>query len=67
MEEIRKDKYLHLYPIFWQWFTWVFGGFVLLDVEKDELELLSAKTGIPVEEIPNAFAAYDKLFPISGG
>ncbi len=64
---IIKDKYFYLYPRFWQFFTYVFGGFVLLDIKDKEYELLSEKTGIPVEEIPNAFDAFNKLFPRKGG
>ena len=67
MREIKDDPFLHLYPLFWQWYTWVFGGFILLDRETEEIELLSKKTGIPKEHIQAAFDAYDKLFPISGG
>lgn len=67
LTEITKDEYFYLYPRFWQFFTYVFGGFILTDIEEKEFELLSKKTGIPVEEIPNAFDAFDKLFPRNGG
>lgn len=67
LTEITKDKYFYLYPRFWQFFTYVFGGFILTDIEEKEFELLSKKTGIPVEEIPNAFDAFNKLFPRNGG
>lgn len=66
MEQLAKHKYFHKYPIFWQWFMWVFGGFILKDYEKDEYEVLSKKSGIPVEEIPNAFESYEILFPQDG-
>jgi len=55
---------LKRYPIFWQWFLWVFGGFILEDYKDQEFELLSKKTGISVAEIPNALRAYDILFPL---
>jgi len=58
---------LKRYPIFWQWFLWVFGGFILEDYEDQEFALLSKKTGIPVAEIPNALRAYDILFPLESG
>lgn len=60
---------LKKYPIFWQWFLWVFGGFILegKDYEDQEFELLSEKTGIPVAEIHNALKAYDILFPQKNG
>jgi hypothetical protein len=45
----------------------VFGGFILTDIREKEYELLSQKTGIPIEEIPNAFDAFNKLFPRNGG
>lgn len=67
LEAISTHRYFHRYPAFWQWFMWVFGGFILTDYEDEELHLLSTKTGIPQSEIPNAFQAYDLLFPISGG
>ncbi len=63
LTEITKDKYFYLYPRFWQFFTYVFGGFILTDIEEKEYELLSKKTGVPVDEIPNAFDAFNKLFP----
>ena len=63
LETISKQKYFHLYPVFWQWFIWVFGGFILKDYEDKEYEILSQKTEIPIEEIPNALGAYQILFP----
>lgn len=45
----------------------MFGGFVLKDYEGTEYEILSQKTGIPVEEIPNALESYEILFPLRGG
>lgn len=67
IESIRKDKYFHRYAVFWQVFLWLFGGFILDDYRQADLKLLSMKTGIPIEEIPRALAAYDKLFPTKGG
>jgi hypothetical protein len=67
MKEIENDEYLHLYPIFWQWFIYIFGGFILLDFEDQEYELLSTKTGIPVEHIERAFEVYEILFPMADG
>jgi len=63
LEEVAKDKYFYLYSVFWQWFMWVFGGFILKDKKEEEYKILSEKTGIPVEEIPNAFRSYELLFP----
>jgi hypothetical protein len=67
LTEITKDKYFYLYPRFWQFFTYVFGGFILIDIKESEYELLSNKTGVPVDEIPNAFDAFNKLFPRNDG
>lgn len=66
LNDIIEDEYFHLYPRFWQFFTYVFGGFILTDIKDKEYELLSQKTGIPVSEIPNAFNSFDKLFPRGG-
>ncbi|MHA1228308.1 MAG: hypothetical protein ACTSPV_16330 [Candidatus Hodarchaeales archaeon] len=67
MEQIKKHKFFYKYPLFWQWFMWFFGGFILKDYEEKEFEILSQKTGIPIEEIPNAFDSYQILFPIDDG
>lgn len=67
LNEIVNDDYFHLYPRFWQFFTYVFGGFILTDIKDREYDLLARKTGIPVEEIPHAFDAFNKIFPRNGG
>ncbi|GAB4209322.1 MAG: hypothetical protein Fur0023_21530 [Bacteroidia bacterium] len=67
LDTISKHKYFHQYPIFWQWFMWIFGGFILKDYEEKEYEVLSQKTGIPIEEIPNALESYQILFPQEDG
>lgn len=64
---LSKHKYFRRYPIFWQWFMWIFGGFILKDYEGKEYEVLSQRTGIPTEEIPNALEAYQILFPRKDG
>lgn len=63
METLETHKYFYRYPIFWQWFMWIFGGFILMDYEEKEYETLSKKTGIPKEEISNALESYQILFP----
>lgn len=65
--QISEHKYFHRYPVFWQWFLYYFGGFILKDYQEQEYNLLSEKTGIPVDEIPNAFSAYQILFPLEVG
>jgi hypothetical protein len=64
---LSQHKYFYRYPIFWQWFMWLFGGFILKDYEEKEYQFLSTCTGIPVDEIPNALKSYDILFPLQGG
>ena len=67
IDKIEKHQYFYKYPVFWQWFMWVFGGFILKDYEEREYEILSIKSEIPLSEIPNAFDAYEILFPSSPG
>jgi len=67
LDEISTHKYFNRYPIFWQWFIWIFGGFILKDYEESEYQILSQKTGIPIDEIAHAFESYQLLFPVDGG
>ena len=67
LDTLSNHKYFNKYPVFWQWFMWIFGGFILKDHEEKEYEMLSKKTGIPIEEIPNALEAYQILFPQEDG
>jgi len=67
LEKISTHNHFNRYPVFWQWFLWVFGGFILKDYEEAEFQLLSQKTGIPLDEIPDAFESYQLLFPVDGG
>lgn len=67
LDTISQNQYYNKYPIFWQWFMWLFGGFILKDYEEREYELLSKKTGIPPSEIPNALESYNLLFPQDDG
>lgn len=66
LEELQKEPYSYLYPYFWQVFVYLFGGFILNDKKEEEYKLLSSITQIPIENIPNAFNAFDKLFPLNG-
>jgi hypothetical protein len=65
--EISGHASYRLYPRFWQWFMWAFGGFILTDFEEQEFKLLSEKTGVPVQDIPDALSAYGILFPQAAG
>lgn len=61
-DELKKHKYFYLYPYFFQVFFYVFGGFFMTAKKEEEYRLLSRITGVPVEEIDNAFAFWDILF-----
>jgi hypothetical protein len=63
IEVLSGHEYLHLYPTFWQYFLWFFGGFILNDYKDQEYELFSKKSGIPISQIDRAFEAYNLLFP----
>lgn len=67
LDTLGKEPYFHRYPVLWQWFLWVGGGFLLLDHLDEEYEWLGQKAGIPASEVPNALAAYDTLFPTGNG
>lgn len=64
---LSKQPFFHLYPRFWQLFIYAFGGFILLDKEQEEKELLSRLSGIDISEIDNALSSFDILFPTSKG
>lgn len=63
LDTLKSHPYFYKYPYFWQLFMWYFGGFLLRNNYEVEYEYLAEKTGIPVEEIPNALKAFDILFP----
>lgn len=67
LQLIVREPYFHRYPVFWQFFTYTLGGFILEDFKLKEYEYLSKKSGVPLEEIDNAFDCYNKLFPKNGG
>ena len=46
---------------------WSIRRVFLLDYEEREYELMSNKSGIPVDAIDDAISAYDKVFPTEGG
>lgn len=64
---LKNQPYYHLYPRFWQIFIYAFGGFILLDKEKEEYELLSILSGIPIGNIQQAFESFDLLFQSNNG
>lgn len=67
LEQIKSHSHYEKYPVFWQHLLWLFGGFILDDYKNQDYRLLSMKTGVPIEEIPNALKAFDLLFPVTGG
>jgi hypothetical protein len=67
LSEIAQEPYFFRYPVFWQWFLWYFGGFILKDLKDKEYELFSRCTGIPADHIDNALGAYEKVFPMAHG
>lgn len=67
LDEISKEPAFRRYPVLWQWFLGVFGGFILLDYEDQELDCLARKSRVPREEVKNGLSVFDKLFPVSGG
>jgi len=46
---------------------WIFGGFIIESARDLEFEILSKKTGIPIDKIPRAFEVYELLFPLKSG
>ncbi len=67
LDIICREQYCRRYSVVWQWFMWIFGGFILKDRQEEEYQMLSQKTGVPVEEIPNALKSYEILFPRPDG
>jgi hypothetical protein len=51
LEEIKTHPHYERYPVFWQHFLWLFGGFILEDYRNQDYLLLSKKTGVPVDEM----------------
>jgi len=56
----------HNFPIFFQWFFWYFGGFIIEDRRDEELKLMAKKTGAPILEIEHFIALFSTLFPETG-
>ncbi len=67
LDLISQQPNFRRYAVLWQWFLGVFGGFILLDYEEQDYELLSARSGVPVGEVPVALGVFDNLFPHKGG
>ncbi|PKQ38168.1 MAG: hypothetical protein CVT59_02775 [Actinobacteria bacterium HGW-Actinobacteria-1] len=67
VRELSEASAFHRFPALWQTFLWAWGGFILTDRQDEEFAALSASTGVPVDEIPLALTAFDKLFPAGDG
>lgn len=67
LEELSKAKSFRMFPVFWQVFLWGWGGFLLKDHYEEECAELEKETGVPIDEIPLALRAFDKLFPTPQG
>jgi len=67
LAEMSAAKSFRLFPVFWQTFLFSWGGFLLKDKTDQEYADLEKETGVPVDEIPIALSAFDKLFPTQGG
>jgi hypothetical protein len=65
LDALREDQYAACYPLFWQVFTWAFGGFLLDNLKEQECVCLESLTGIPRDQIENAIGAFDCFFPKS--
>lgn len=63
-ELLAHHPYFYLYPVLWQNFIFVMGGFLLTDKMNEEYHILSQLSGIPETEIGHALQAFDILFPI---
>ena len=53
------------YPLLWQLFTYMMGGFLLTEHYDEEIDILSKLSGVPKNEVEACFAVYDILFPTS--
>jgi len=67
LNELSQAKSFRLFPVFWQIFLWSWGGFLLTDRMEQEHDALSKETGVPIDEIPVALTAFDKLYPTDNG
>lgn len=67
IDKLAKNPQFHRYPILWQNFIYVMGGFILKDRLNDEYHILSKLSGVPEEEVETALTAFDVLFPLSSG
>lgn len=67
MDKLCTYPHYYLYPVLWQNFIFVLGGFLLTDKLEDEYHILSELSGVPEDEVSVAMGAFDLLFPLSDG
>lgn len=66
-EKLKLYSHFYLYPYLMQVFIYAFGGFILIEKEWEEYELLAEITGIPLDEVQDALGVFDILFPKENG
>ncbi len=67
IDKLSVYSHYHLFPVLWQNFVFVLGGFLLKDKLEEEYHILSALSGVPEDEVSAALDAFDLLFPIPDG
>jgi hypothetical protein len=63
MARVKEGPNYRRYPVLWQWYFFVFGGFILEDKKREEYQFLSQKSGIPEGEIELGLRCYEEIFP----
>lgn len=67
IDKLVAYPHYYLYPVLWQNFIFVLGGFLLKDKLEEEYHVLSVLSGVPEDEVESALGAYDLLFPLTDG
>jgi hypothetical protein len=62
IEHYARFPWFPLLPVFWQVFLWGWGGFLLADRIEAEFQQLSLETGVPLDGMEEALAAFDWFF-----
>ena len=67
VQEMQSIEGFEKFAVLWQSFLWKWGGFFLMDKEKEEKSALAKEIGIDVASVDSAMDLYDDLFPIERG
>lgn len=67
IDKLSTYPHYYLYPILWQNFFFVLGGFLLKDKLDEEYHILSVLSGVPDDEVKLALGSFDILFPLNEG